>query len=82
MGNCDNSAGNPAQTCIDTIAADLAELVNNSLTHRSALTINGKLVFYMYLDTALMQPDQVTVHFVYAHPHTHHAHTLHRLITD
>jgi hypothetical protein len=58
LGACDDSAGNPKQSCEDALTQDLVDMAKMSLAHPSALKVGGKPLLYAYMDPAHLTPTE------------------------
>jgi MYXO-CTERM domain-containing protein len=56
LGACDDSSGNPKQSCIDALTQDFTDMATMALAHPSALKLGGNPVFYMYFDPGYLAP--------------------------
>jgi hypothetical protein len=52
LGKCDDSAGNPKQSCIAALTQDFVDMSNMSAAHASGLKLHGKPVIYVYFDSS------------------------------
>ncbi len=58
LGTCDDTTGNPKQSCIDALTQDFVDMSNMSAAHPSALKLNGKPVLYAYFDPSYLTAAQ------------------------
>jgi hypothetical protein len=58
LGRCDDSPGNPKQSCIDALTRDFVDLATLADAHPSSLRLNGIPVLFTYFDPAHLSPLQ------------------------